>query len=260
MARKRKARTAAKTKLTAWSFSRYSTYEICPSKLSFAVHDRLKEPQNEAMARGSRIHELGEHYVTGKIGRVPKELSYFVDDFRDLRKRKDVAVEDEWAFDKQWGETSWFDNKTHVRIKVDAHHPLDKKQEHKDAWAVYLDLLPPGDLAKQETLLDGSTHRIIDYKTGKVNVAKGMEQCSLYALGGFMRFPECQAIITELWWLDQDHVTEAIFFRKDLKVLLKEWQQRTKKMLNDTRFDPTPGRLCGWCHYSTTKGGPCVAG
>ena len=52
--------------VTSWSFSRYSTYKQCPLKLKLSAIDRIREPGNEAMARGDAIHKLAEKYIKGE--------------------------------------------------------------------------------------------------------------------------------------------------------------------------------------------------
>lgn len=99
-------------KITAWSFSRYSTYKTCPYKLKLTAIDKLKEPKNQAMERGAQIHELAEQYIKGKIARLPPELKLFEAEFKRLKaqfkkKISGMVVEDNWSFTKDWDETAW---------------------------------------------------------------------------------------------------------------------------------------------------------
>lgn len=253
---RRRAKPTGKSKLDAWSFSRYYSYRQCPKKLSFQVHDKLKEPPNDAMKRGIEIHNKCEAYVLGKTRQLPKELTKFKLDFKDLKNHQSVKPEDQWCFTKTWDETDWFSSDAWLRIKVDAHHPIIPGKEPKEAWEAYQEIME----GSTELLDDGSTHRVIDFKTGKPNVETGQLQMSLYALGCFKMFEEAEAVIVELWFLDSGEISEAVYFRDDIKVLEKEWKDYTKKMLNDTRFDATPGYQCKWCFFSSKKGGPCSAG
>ena len=89
--------------ITSWSFSRYSTYKQCPLKLKLSAIDRIREPGNEAMARGEAIHKLAEKYIKGELRALPKELKLFADEFKKLRaqykkKTNGMVVEDNWAF------------------------------------------------------------------------------------------------------------------------------------------------------------------
>lgn len=82
-----------------------------------------------------------------------------------------------------WEPTAWVGSTTWVRIKLDA-------------------------LVFEE---DNSA-RVIDYKTGKKwgNEITHGQQCLLYAIGTFYRYPEIEAVQTELWYLDKQQTTKKI--------------------------------------------------
>jgi len=215
------------TTITSWSYSRYSTYEACPAKAKYKFIDKLPEPGSPAMERGNAIHKLAERYTKGELGKLPTELKLFSDQFKTLKNSKPV-VEETWAFTKDWEKTTWNDwNGCAVRIKTDAY------------------------------CRDGNTLYVIDHKTGKQR--DGYEaQLSLYALGAMYNFPDIKTVSTQLWYLDQggDPVTMD-YGIADFSKLKKDWDRRTKPMLNDTRFAPNPGNACRWCTFSKSKGGPC---
>src|ERR1700679_2526291 len=95
--------------LSAWSFSRWNKYETCPAKLRFDVYDRLKEPSNEAMERGTAIHKQHEDYIL-RNGELTADIKRFKTLLDDLKKRakahEEVLVEDSWTFRKDWSMTS----------------------------------------------------------------------------------------------------------------------------------------------------------
>ena len=106
-------------KITAGSYSRISTYEGCARKARYKFVDRIKEPSNAAMERGSTIHEVAAKYITDG-GRLPKELKLFSEEFKALRAHKHVSVEQQWAFDKDWKKCEWDDwNFARMRIICD---------------------------------------------------------------------------------------------------------------------------------------------
>lgn len=231
-------------KITAWSFSRYSTYKQCPLKLKFTAIDRLKEPKNPAMERGAQIHELAEQYLKGKIARLPPELKLFEAEFKKLKaqykkKINGMVVEDNWSFTKDWDETAWDDwVGCWVRIKLDcAHHE------------------------------DDVTLRIRDWKTGKFRPELNeeyMEQLELYALSALLLHEHIERVIPELDYLDEGSVyppkgEEFVFTRADIPRLKKLWEKRVKAMMNDTTFAPRPNDKCRWCFFGQSgkaKGGP----
>lgn len=238
------------TTITAWSFSRYSVHKQCPFKAKLKFVDKIEEPSNEAMARGSHIHGLAEDYIKGKIKALPKELSQFKDEFMMLRKQykksiNGMSVEETWAFTKDWDETQWNDwVKCWVRIKLDcAHHYSD------DALIV------------------------TDFKTGRYrpeNQEEYIEQLELYALGAFLTHEHIETVYPRLMYLDhgvvypeefsedEDNLT---FTREDLPDLIKLWNGRVKAMMNDKTFPPKPNDKCHWCHFRNSNkangGGQC---
>ncbi len=229
-------------KIKAWSFSRYSDYKLCPAKAKYKHVLKLKEPPNDAMARGSHIHNLAEDFIKSKITKLPPELIQFKDLFQMLRKQNKkkmhgMVVEDTWAFDSDWNETMW-DNwaKCWVRIKLDcAYHEGD------------IVLVIP------------------DWKTGKYredNIQDYIEQLELYALAALILHPHIHTVKPKLIYLDYGIVyppenTPLEFYQGDIPMLKKLWAKRTKKMLNDTIFAPKPNRFCGWCHFRKANDGPC---
>lgn len=230
-------------KLTSWSASRYADYRQCPAKAKFKHVDKLKEPPNDAMARGIKIHELAEHYVKGNLKRFPSELSKFESAFRkwkDQYKKQPVSaptmlVEGGWNFRSDWSITRFDDWKEcWLRIKVD--------------------------LAIFETL---EHLRVVDHKTGKKRPfmqEEYMLQLELYALGAFHMYPHVETVSPELWYLDTGETVtreEGPYTRKDLPMLQKTWEKRVKAMMNDTKFKATPNSKCCWCHYRKENGGPC---
>lgn len=227
--------------ITAWSYSRYACYTECPAKAKFKFVAKLPEPGSTAMDRGSAMHALMEELTTGKMSGKPEELTK-VDSFREEFKtsvlpkiKKDASVakkgrplaEQEWAFTTLWEPTGWFARNAWCRIKTDlVFH--NKKQ-----------------------LI------IVDHKTGKRR-EEHRDQLSLYALGGFIMFPEVEHISTQVWYLDQGAPwTQDEYERAELPDIKNAWLDKTKPMLTDTQFAPRPGNYCRWCHFRKGNGGPC---
>lgn len=230
--------------ITSWSFSRYSTYKQCPLKLKLSVIDRIREPGNEAMARGDTIHKLAEKYIKGEGRSLPRELKLFADEFKKLRaqyKRNSVVVEDTWSFTKDWSKTQWDDwANCWLRVKLDCIHRLDEK-----------------------TLV------ITDWKTGKFRPEMNeeyIEQLELYALAALLLYEHVQQVKPRLAYLDlgvtyPEAGAELVFTRADISKLKKLWEKRTKAMLNDKQFAPRPNDRCRWCFYRAANkangGGQC---
>lgn len=233
-------------KITSWSFSRYSDYVQCPLKAKLKHIDKIREPQNDAMARGAEIHKIAENYIKGITARLPKELKLFKDEFKELKAmcKKDpdsIMVEDSWAFKSDWTKTVWNDwVGCWLRVKLDCAHQEDSK-----------------------VLI------ITDWKTGKFsdyNLEDYVEQLELYALGALLLFPQLEEVRPRLAYLDHgiiypDPGQPLVFKRKDVVGLRKLWERRTKAMLNDKIFAPKPNNKCKWCFFrkanAAAGGGQC---
>jgi RecB family exonuclease len=213
-------------KITAWSFSRWQTYEECPAKAKYKFIDKLPEPSAPAMARGTVIHKLAEDYLKGTVKVIMPELKNYAEWFKELKPLKPL-VEQEWAFDDQWKTTGWFDKNTWCRVKVDV-------------------------AAKVDTTLF-----IIDHKTGRLNNGQPA-QLDLYGTAGFLRVPGITHVSAQFWYLDHPAAPEEkVYEVAQLPALKKEWENNTKAMLNDTQFAPRPGNACRFCHFKKANGGPC---
>lgn len=238
---------AAKFKLpTAWSFSRYSVYKLCPAKFKYSVLLKLPEPKGAALERGGAIHKLAEDYIKGKLPRLPNELATFAAEFKQLKalhkkKLSGLVVEDNWAFTNKWAPTEW-DNwiECWVRIKLDCAHHTDE-----------------------------TTMVVKDWKTGKLRPElheEYLEQIELYALAALLLHEWLERVRIELCYLDLGVVYpdpedpkagSAEYVRADIPRLKKLWEKRVAPMFKDRIFAPRPNQWCRTCHYRAANGGPC---
>ena len=168
-------------RIKAGSYTRLSTFESCKFRAKLAYIDKIPEPERplppgkteHANVRGTRLHEAAELYVKGGTELIP-ELSKFETEFKKLRsmyKAGQVSTEGDWCFNRRWEPVPWMSADAWVRIKLDAIAFMSSD------YAV-----------------------VIDYKSGKRygNEIKHGEQCQLYQLGSFIRYPKIQKITTEL--------------------------------------------------------------
>lgn len=223
--------------ITSASYSRLGTYNTCPAKAKYNILDRIKEPSNQAMDNGTRVHDLAAKWATKKLKFLPTELERFAEEFEVLRSEK-TKVEQDWVFRKDWSVTRFDDwNGAWLRMKVDAHYLAVTGTKTKRITRVY----------------------IIDHKTGKFSPDHALQR-SLYAMGAFLIYPDAVEAIVSHWYLDQG-VEEPeggqVFKASQLESLQKTWTNKFKAMLSDTTFAPRPGTYCGYCYYSKSKNGPC---
>lgn len=235
--------------VTSWSYSRYSDYKQCPLKFRLKHIDKISEPKNQAMERGSSIHTMAENFIKGKIKKLPVELQHFKVEFLKLKgqykkKISGVIVEDNWSFTSNWTKTQWNDwVNCWVRIKLDCAH-----------------------------YEDGSTLVVTDWKTGKFNLSYGasdyVEQLELYALAALLLHDHIETVKPRLVYLDHGKIypgggqeEELTFTRADIPRLKTNWAKRVKPMMNDKIFAPKPNNMCKWCHFRASNkdngGGQC---
>jgi len=212
-------------KITSWSYSRWKTYTECPLRAKLKFIDKLPDPSGPAADRGSAIHKMAQDYVEGFIPELPLPLNQFSMGFDHLRRIK-AKCEIEWAFTASWTPTDWLATDAWLRVKTDAY------------------------VLKDDELT------IIDYKTGRV-YPEHKDQCSIYALAGFLVVPGVKEICTQLWYTDQQQIADHLYKKKDFPALKKDWIKRSRPMLNDTKFLPIPGAHCRYCIFKKGVGGQC---
>lgn len=237
-ARKKTSRSGPAKQFKSWSFTKYNDFKQCPLKAKLKYLDKVEEPPNDAMARGSDIGKVAEAYIKGTIGaKMPPELAHFADEFKRFRKlyakdKSKLVVEDQWSLTKDWKLTKWDDwDGCALRLKVDAAELLD----------------------------GGETMDVIDWKTGKYRIERReeyVEQLELYVTGAFIAYPKLKTVRARLCYLDvgvqfptPGDIEGMTFTRDDLPQLKKLWDKRTRSMLLSTSFPPRPNDKCRWCHY-----------
>ncbi len=219
--------------ITAWSFSRLNDWRKCP-KFAYYKHVlKLKEPGNDAMARGGEIDAMATSFVGSNAkAKLPVELKAFEQEFKALRKvNEHVVTQEEWAFSASWQPTDWFARNAWLRIKTDLHY------------------------MNPET----GVLLLVDNKTGKQREWHN-EQLDLYALGALLRPWKPKAVDVRIWYLDlgvELPEQEKLYTHADLPRLKKYWLKEATPMLKDRSFNEKPSNACNWCTFSKGKGGPC---
>lgn len=224
--------------LTSWSYSVYTAYVKCPLSVCFDKIKRIRivEPPNPHFEKGDRVHKSAEKYITGS-GKAPAiipDLKLVKDKLVLFRKLK-AKAELDWAFTKSWVPTTWNDwTNCWLRIKVDV-------------------------CAETPGLV-----QITDWKSGKV-YDDHKQQRSLYALGGLQLIElgllgngaPVTKVTAEHLYTDTGQTATEEFTMKDLKPLKREWLNRIRQMMTDTRYPAKTGFHCRYCRYRKSNGGPC---
>jgi len=220
-------------RVTAWSYSRYALYELCPLKFKLKHIDKIPEPGSPAMERGDRIHKGVAAYVTGTSQEPPQEAvahSFPAKLIEELRGFPDKVVEQQWGFTASWGPTGWFGKATWFRNILDA-----------------------------AALYDDMTGDVIDWKTGK-KYGSNAEQMELNALAFMCQYKLTQSVTTRMVYLDNGEEDTADFPVADKEKLKEKWQQKVVPMFSDTIFAPRPNDKCRFCAYSRSNLNKCRFG
>lgn len=217
------------------SYSKLLDFEQCPLRCKLKHIDRIPEEKAPAAERGTLIHQLAEDYVRGQLKKLPPELRHFATEFDVLKhafKSKQVSLEGEWGFDKDWLPTDY--KTAWLRMKADS---------------VYFPT--------------PQTAVVIDYKSGQSygNEIKHGFQILLYAIATFILWPKLESIDVELWYLDKDELTQKTYTRMQALRQVQSFDKRLRAVTEATQFPANPNIFsCKWCPYGPNKGGQCEHG
>lgn len=225
--------------ITSWSPSRLSTYNDCPRKAKYKFVDKLPEPSGPAASRGTAIHEGLEQYVRGETAVLPaaikpgfKKIRALLDRLRAGFAKGRVLVEQELAFDADWLPSGYKgDEDTVSRFKLDILEDEPKNTAH-----------------------------VIDWKSGKLKPGGAYDdQVNAYSVAALSHY-DIDRVRTSLVFVDHDEILErpsGKLSQEDLPQQQRKWDLAVGPMFRDTTFRPHPSHLCGWCHFSKARNGPC---
>lgn len=224
--------------ISAWSYSRLSTWMQCPFKAKLLMIDKLKEPTNAAMERGNDIHKKLEIYMSADKGRVFKEMGPYKSYLSHLRKNKKkykaFATEMQVAFNKDLAQVDWFAWNAWLRAILDLYILEDDKK------AV-----------------------IIDYKTGRKK-NEHVDQADMYAAIFYLlnkdTFDKNGELTVQFLYVDQPNIEEILEKTYNMKTCekhLKRFLKMGEAMTKDEAFVKKPSNNCKWCHFRKANNGPC---
>lgn len=233
------------------SFSRLKDYERCPYMLWLKAGEKRKpelppdEKAEAARNRGIQVHQDAEDFVAGKTTELTKDLYKFGDYFRDLAieyETGNVHIEENWAFDKDWQPTGWWDENCRIRVKLDNFRVIARDENNNPVAGIPT-----------------------DYKTGKKfgNEVTHNQQGQLYSISCFLQFPTLELADVEFLYLDHGLKSKPKrYTREKAMKFLPSWDKRFQKIFEDREFRPKANRInCKWCDYGPQNGdGSCEWG
>lgn len=226
--------------ITAWSYSRWSCYALCPAQFKFKNIDKLPEPGSPAMQRGNTIHVGTASYIKGETPGLPQEVlnnQIITDLVEQIRQFPNKEVEQQWGYTDNWQPGSWFDRggvKTWFRSVLDV-----------------------------GVMYDDMTFEAVDWKTGK-RYGSNEEQMETQAIAVFQRFKPVKHVTTRLAYIDETASKNPYEFYEfpahKAQSLKDKWAKKVQPMFTDTVFAPRPNDKCRFCTFSKSKNGPCAFG
>jgi CRISPR/Cas system-associated exonuclease Cas4 (RecB family) len=221
--------------IQALSHSRMKTHEQCPRKAKYKFIDKLKEPSNEAMERGSTIHKELENWMIELLDKgesdvpIPSTGAYAAVQARVkelVEEGYSISPESQVAFTREWEPCDWFAPNTWMRVVYDF-------------------------------VAVGPDHVVVaDYKTGKV-YDDHEEQAKLYAMGCFHEH-DVSSVEVVFYYLDQSSMQVYNYTRDDIYLLNVGILERANRVNMDRLFPTNPSYKCRWCHFRKENGGPCA--
>lgn len=217
--------------ISAWSFSRYELYALCPLAFKLKNIDKVPEPTSPAMQRGRDVHKALENYLRGEQN-LPPEVKhpFHVKLYGEMRAlpADNKVFEQQWGFAQNWKPTGWF----------------DRAGKPKTWFRAILDF---------GTLYDDNTFDAVDHKTGK-KYGENAEQMELFAFAVMCKYPVVTDVTTRLEYLDSGDEEIAEFPVSDRALLQAKWEAKVAPMFTDTVFAPRPNDKCRFCHFRKSNG------
>jgi RecB family exonuclease len=237
--------------LVDFSYSRIDTYEQCPAKYFYSYIS--KEPRQFAPAAvlGNIVHEVFEKVLENDkaldIGELKSEYAKTIPEWDPLNQiPQELLDAGNVIIDEFYDQNE--DSSFNIYAKEMGFEIL------MGSYVVrgFIDRID----------LVGDTVYIIDYKTGKWEVAaKDIQnnlQLGIYALAASQIFPD-KKIYAELYYLRSGRRKGHHFSPDDIENVKVELVKKMQKIINDTNFVPTSnGRICSFCDHA--KSGACGTG
>lgn len=211
------------SKLTAFSYSRLTSYETCAKKYhAISVAKTVKEPESEHTTWGTDVHLAFANYMK-KGTPLPLQMKQYEKYLKAIKAYPGTfIVEQKLAINAAYEPTGWFDNDVYCRIISDL------------------------------TILHGSTGIMWDYKTGKPS--SDFTQLRLAAAVMFLLVPELQKIVMAFFWTKNKTITKEIMTREEMPGVWSSLLPRIQRYMDAhvaQDFPAKPGFLCKYCPLTT---------
>lgn len=203
----------------AWSFSALNDFLNCNLQYYLTkVAKSCKVKETEEMKYGKISHKQLELRVSDKTP-LPDHLMWLEPMISKLEASgAELTPEKQIALNKGFGQVSWFDKKTWLRIIVDL-------------------------AARYET-----ESLLLDYKTGKRK--QDTDQLMLFAGAEFAMYPKVEKVKAGYIWMKEKKLDSEVYTRDDIPQIWNHFLpkvERLNKAFEDDLWPARPSGLCPWC-------------
>jgi len=236
-------------KYIPYSYSKINTFKNCPYRFKLQYLDKIKTKFNKtpALEKGSFLHYGIEHYLKGDLKDKINEFKFEVskdENILEYKKQLKKILKSEnvqlyKSFDKEnvfieegfglyWKEIN---NKWQFEL---GEYSFDS------TIYGYIDLMIYDDFLERVS--------IIDHKSGKYREDQDELQLKIYAIVGFLKFPNINNVYVQFDFIEQDKSINFKFERKDLDKISYEVIQKIIEIENEKNFNKKD-TYCNWCPY-----------
>lgn len=249
--------SSARRRPPGLSPSRANDFTTCPLLYRFRVIDKLPEPKNAVMVRGTLVHAVLEDIFDDPAPErtLSRAQELLTPQWHTLLDNDPQLHE---LFDDSAAEQAWLDSASdllHTYFTLEDPRTLDPAdRELRVSWQADHTLSLRGIVDRLDMAADGRT-RVVDYKTGrspKTQFAEqAMFQMRFYALV-LWKSTGVMPSLLQLIYLGDGQVMTYEPDETDLQTTLSRlqalWQAITTATTNQD-FRPRRNALCNWCSF-----------
>jgi CRISPR/Cas system-associated exonuclease Cas4 (RecB family) len=215
----------------ALSYSRLSTFELCPRKFraQYIDKDYPDDSDNFFFKKGQRKHKQLEHYVLSKGNPLSGGTMRFDDDVEAMfpmidnicSAMPDFQAEQQLAVDHDFNPCDWFGKNVMYRAIVDFRAIAEA----------------------------ASSMTVIDWKSGKVREydAKPTGQLHLTSAIMFSHHEAINHILAAYAFIEHRQMIKQPFYRNQHKGLMDTFFQAHEKVNAEKDWNPTQNEYCKYC-------------
>lgn len=208
-----------------FSYSKISCFKQCPYKFKLIYIDKLQKPVvNEALVKGSKIHELLENFENFD---KTSQYSKIVLDFANSELGRDILSKNstrEWC------------------VKFDENLNADDSLTQKSAKLIgYIDRINATENGIE----------LIDFKTGKYKDPRwqDFEQLTIYSIYMFSKYPTLSDLKLRYVYVEHSKENSKIISRNEADFEKTILSKTLMGIENAKEYPKKPQKLCEWCEF-----------